>query len=198
MFIEDSAILSMIHTRASRPDAYVIGANVVNQPLSSWLHRSLGAVKPHLPDTDSHELYHYEELVSWRTSLLPSWKGSSAEFDVDSWIPPSNRKHRWLPIRGKTDHVLDHTPIMQAEYDAYTGLGWQKWSIAAQQHYSLFENLEAGEMWRYRFGMWDYRDLRMGLQFVVMTGKDINIAKPIDADDEGHFAVTMPRLLGRC
>jgi hypothetical protein len=46
--------------------------------------------------------------------------------------------------------------------------------------------------------MWDYRDLRMGLQFVVMTGKDINIAKPIDADDEGHFAVTMPRLLGRC
>lgn len=205
VFIEDTTIISMVHLRATRPDFFVVGANVINQPLSSWVHWSLGAVRPYLPEnatTWKQELSSQESTdgrkpVDWRASLLPAWSGAD-DFDIEKWEPPEGRKHRWLPVTDRRDHVLDKTPIVETQYDAYSGPGWWKWTIGAQAHYSLFENLERGEMWRYRFGLWDYRDLRMGLQFVALTGRDINLAKPIDKDDEGHLCATMPKRLGRC
>lgn len=200
VYIEDTTILGMVHTRATRPDYFVIGANVINQPLSSWVHWNLGALRPYLPETETtpeEEMgIQNDKPVDWRASLLPAWKGSP-EFTMEGWNPPENRKHRWLPVTNRLDHVLDKTPIVEALYDAYSGPGWWKWTLGAQAHYSLFENLERKEMWRYRFHTWDYRDLRMGLQFIAMTGRDLNLAKPIAQDDEGHLTVTMPKKLGR-
>lgn len=194
VYIEDGTILSMAHTRAKRSDFYLVSANVVNQPLSSWLHLSLGAVKPYLPDNGTYTMP--EGKVNWRTSRLPSWKGSP-EFDVDKWILPKNRQHRWLPVTGKKDHVLHNTPIVHTVYDAYKDQGKWKWMAAAQQHYSLLENLEKGELSRYKFHLWNYQELGMGTQFIAMTGKDINAAKPIDVADDRQLAVAMPRKIGR-
>lgn len=212
--MEDQTILSMVHTRATRPDCYIVGANVINQPLSSWLHWNLGAVRSYLPETEANDTDTAGEVSAraeraeaaravarppdWRASLLPSWKGSSYSFSMENWAAPADRKHRWLPTGRSTWHLLDETPISRTQYDAYSSPGWWDWTVGAQQHYSLFENLEMGEMSRYRFQTWDYRDNRMGLQFVVMTGRDINLAKPVHSDDEGYFTVDMPRLLGRC
>lgn len=57
--------------------------------------------------------------------------------------------HRWLPLRDNNNSIM-RTPISQTEFDTY-GNGWKSWTIAAQQHYSLFQNIEAGEMERYQF-----------------------------------------------
>jgi hypothetical protein len=133
--------------------------------------------------------------VNWRSSELPAWNGPD-DFKVFDWNPPDHQKHRWLPVKGHSDHILDHTPISETEYDAF-GNGWKKWQIAAQEHYSLFENIETDNLRQYRFGTWDFQLQRMGIQFTCMMGKDINRAKPIAADDEHHFAVTMPEETGR-
>lgn len=197
VYMEDETILSMAHTRAMRPDFYLVSANVVNQPLSSWLHLSLGAVKPYLPDNETWAPVEAESgVMNWRPSRLPSWRGPP-DFDVAKWNPPADRQHLWLPVTGKTDHLLHNTPIVHTVYDAYKDQGRWKWMAAAQQHYSLLENLERGELSKYKFHLWNYQELGMGTQLVAMTGKDINAAKPIGAAAERHFAVTMPRKIGR-
>lgn len=199
MFIEDTTILSMVHTRVTRPDYFVVGANVINQPLSSWLHWGLGVVRPYLPD---HETVHPDgnkahnpQHVDWRASSLPQWSAGKG-FNMTEWTPPEGRKHRWLPVPREAN-ILDGTPILTTTYDAYNSPGWWNWIVGAQQHYSFFENLEKDQLSRYRFQTWDYRDLRMGLQLIAITGKDINAAKPIAQDDEDYFCVKMPRKLGR-
>ncbi|QLI65158.1 uncharacterized protein G6M90_00g010680 [Metarhizium brunneum] len=197
VYMEDGTILSMAHTRAMRPDFYLVSANVVNQPLSSWLHLSLGAVRPYLPDNETWRPVEAESgVMNWRPSRLPSWRGPP-DFDVAKWNPPADRQHLWLPVTGKTDHLLHNTPIVHTVYDAYKDQGRWKWMAAAQQHYSLLENLERGELSKYKFHLWNYQELGMGTQLVAMTGKDINAAKPIGAAAERHFAVTMPRKIGR-
>lgn len=190
----------MVHTRAVRPEYYVVGANVINQPLSSWLHWGLGAVRPYLPENKTYGAKHEQSQgsVDWRASVLPQWSAPK-DFDIAGWSPPEGRKHRWLPVPNRVnDHILDGTPILTTTYDAHTSSGWWNWIVGAQQHYSFFENLEKDELWRYRFHTWDYRDLRMGIQLIAITGRDINIAKPIAQDDEDYFCVQMPRKLGRC
>lgn len=190
----------MVHTRATRPDYFLVGANIINQPLSSWLHWGLGAVHPYLPENKTfypeNSDRHGPQVVNWRASLLPKWSGPD-DFNATEWSPPEGRKHRWLPVSHGNHHVLDKTPIASTTYSAYTSSGWWNWAVGAQQHYSFFQNMERDELWRYRFHTWDYQDLRMGIQLIAITGRDINAVKPIGQDDEDYFAVKMPRKLGR-
>ncbi|KAH8121914.1 hypothetical protein FP744_10002925 [Trichoderma asperellum] len=196
VYIEDSVIPSIVTTRAEHPEYYVVSANVINQPLISWIHWNLGAIKPYMPEINkAYPAPKPGSKLDWRPSALPSWDGPD-DFNVIDWNPPDHQKHRWLPMKGRNDHILDRTPIAETEYDAF-GKGWKKWQIAAQEHYSLFDNIENDSLDQYRFKTWDFQLRRMGIQFTVMMGKDINQAKPIDADDEQHFAVTMPERTGR-
>ncbi|KHN94417.1 uncharacterized protein MAM_07733 [Metarhizium album ARSEF 1941] len=198
VFIEQDAIRSVVCTKLARPDYYVVSANVVNQPMISWIHWNLGAVRPYLPGAgEEYPAPEPGHQVDWRASALPSWNGSGGvDIDASSWNSPDGRKHRWLPVRGRPDHVLEKTPIVETQYDAF-GTGLHRWQVAAQEHYSFFENLESRELWRYKFNTWDFQRLRMGIQFIAMMGHDINAAKPIGRDDEEHFSVTMPKKLGR-
>ena len=176
-----------------RPDVYVVSANVVNQPLMSWLHWNMEAVRPYLPDTSEYAAP--EGPVDWRASKLPTWDGPS-DINASTWESPEGKKHRWLPVRGKKHHVLELTPIVDTEYDAFgTGLG--HWQIAAQEHYSFLETLEERDFWRYKYNIWDFQRKRMGIQFIAMMGADINLAKPMGQDDEHWFTVEMPNRLGR-
>ena len=163
----------------------------------SWIHWNLGAIKPYLPETgvkyrEPKEL----QTVDWRASALSAWHGDREYRNWWNWTSPDNQKHRWLPVRGKNDHVLDRTPIEHTAYDPF-GKGWSSWQIGAQEHYSFLENLENNELWRYQFHTWDFQYARVGIQFIAIMGKDINLAKPIAKDDEQHFAVTIPQKLGR-
>lgn len=148
-----------------------------------------------MPDLDKRKTVPEYSKVDWRPSSLPDWRGRN-DFTVKDWTAPEQHLHRWLPIRNKSDHILDITPIVNTEYDAF-GEGWKQWHIGAQEHYSLLENIENNELWRYKFHTWDFQYRRMGIQLIAMMGKDINIAKPIPSDDEDHFSCTMPKKLGR-
>lgn len=101
-----------------------------------------------------------------------------------------------------------HTPIIRHKHahqqwktkDGGTSPPSSTWQMAAQAHYSLLDALEANDLGRYRFGLWDFHEsstTMTGLHLVAMTGKDINAAKPICSDDARHMIVTMPRKTGR-
>ncbi len=113
--------------------------------------------------------------TNWRASLLPPWEGP-ANFTADKDYVPQTIPHRWLPL--PQGGVLDGTPIMATEYGAFTPALWH-WTLAAQEHYSFLEHLEQNELWRYKFHKWDYYYKRLGIQFMAIMGRDINMAKPL-------------------
>lgn len=196
VYMADDAITAMVCTKVAHPEYFLVSANVVNQPMISWIHHNLGAIKPYLPEVKRE----YPKLppksdFDWRASKLPSWEGPS-KFSANDWVSPEHKKHRWLPLRDQSDHILDKTPIVITEYDAF-GKGLHKWQIAAQEHYSFFEHLEDGDLWQYKFNIWDFQYKRVGIQFIAIMGHDVNAAKPIPGDDEQHLGVTAPQRFGR-
>ncbi|OBS21170.1 hypothetical protein FPOA_07508 [Fusarium poae] len=200
VFMEDSVIPSIVKKKIDHPEYYIVSANVVNQPLLSWVHWNLGAIRPYLPevDTSGKAMPLATSTVSkqeWNPLHLPPWNGPES-FSAQEW-DPEGTKHRWLPLdKGGKDHILDTTPIEVTEYDPM-GRGWTEWTIGAQEHFSFFENLGKKKLSAYKFDTWDFQYERMGIQFVALLGRDINRAKPIEADDENHFSCNMPRILGR-
>ena len=154
------------------------------------MHWHLGAIHPYLPELDppvetpSH---------TWRASELPTWK-DSALFDRHAWFDPPYQNHRWLPLG--PDYNLDGTPATILTYNK-VGPGWGNWAIAAQQHYSFFENLEKDELWRYDFGMWDYQYERLSINMIAIWGDDVVDNIPFPRDDEQFLTVTLPKKMGR-
>ncbi|KAI1072315.1 hypothetical protein LB507_003405 [Fusarium sp. FIESC RH6] len=200
VFMEDSVIPSIVKKKVDHPEYYVVSANVVNQPVLSWVHWNLGAIRPYLPEIDSSSKSVPVESSGtkkgeWSPLNLPPWNGPEA-FSLEGW-EPEGTKHRWLPVdNGGKDHILDSTPIETTEYNPM-GRGWTEWKIGAQEHFSFFENLWKKKLSAYKFGTWDFQYERMGIQFVALLGRDINRAKPIEADDENYFTCAVPRALGR-
>ncbi|KAF5969526.1 hypothetical protein FBULB1_10205 [Fusarium bulbicola] len=200
VFMEDTVIPSIVKKRLDHPEYYVVSANVINQPLLSWVHWNLGAIRPYLPEVDSEgkampSKQSGQKPLDWNPSNLPPWNGPEG-FSSENW-EHNDTTHRWLPLdEGGKDHILDTTPIEATEYNPM-GRGWTQWTIGAQQHFSFFENLWKKKLSAYKFETWDFQYERMGIQFVALLGRDINRAKPIEADDENHFSCNMPRALGR-
>ena len=115
---------------------------------------------------------------------------------ADGASEPPTTPHRWLPVKGAKN--LDGTPVRKAKYDPW-GPGWNDWTLAAQEHYSFFANMEAGEegVGRYRFGTWDMNYERLSINFIAVWGRDVHKAMPIPRDDEQHLTKDMSRKLGR-
>lgn len=195
VFMEDTVIPSIAHTKYTHPEYFIVSANIMNQPSLSWVHYHLGAVKPYLPDLSppAPPQSVAESLeVDWRASKLPAWKGND-DFLVDKDWKSAYPQHRWLPLKGQTNHTIDHTPIISTTFDAFSSGLWQ-WQVGAQEHYSFFENLEKNELFRYKFHTWDYNYTRMGIQLVALMGDDINLSKPMrEGDDEYYFSEVMPK-----
>jgi hypothetical protein len=192
--MEDTVIPSIVHTKYNHPEYYIVSANIMNQPSLSWLHYHLGAVRPYLPDLAPPAPRNQIPLtrhVDWRASTLPGWTGDedfTMPLDWKSAFPT----HRWLPLKKESNRSLDDTPIVKTGYDAFSQGLWH-WTIAAQEHYSFFENLENNELFRYKFHTWDYNYTRMGIQVVAIMGDDINLGKPMhEGDDEYYFTQIMP------
>jgi hypothetical protein len=198
VFFEDSAIPTIAYTKMMHPEYFVVSANIVNQPSLSWMHWRLGAVKPYLPEihnTKPSSVIPQDLSVSWKASDLPYWEGPE-DFNASEFHSPY-AKHRWLPIDPNSPtHNIDDTPILETSFSAFSNGLWH-WQLAAQQHYSFFENLEKNELWRYKFNMLDYVGMRMGIQFIAIMGEDINKAKPMHEDDEYYFSEVMVEKTGR-
>ncbi|KAF1812208.1 hypothetical protein P152DRAFT_397454 [Eremomyces bilateralis CBS 781.70] len=194
VFIEDSAIPSIVQTRLEHPEYYVVSANIINQPSLSWVHLHLGTIRPYMPELHSPPGVNLSALdPTWRASDLPHWTGPDNFTLTDTFAPPF-AGHRWLPCSEGT--TIDGMPASSTTYDAFSPTLFH-WTIAAQLHYSFFEHLENNELWRYKFQMWDYKYRRMGIQFIAIMGRDINAGKPLHWDDEFYFSEEMPKRLKR-
>jgi len=194
--MEDTVIPTIVHSKWHNPDVFVVSANIMNQPSLSWVHWHLGGVLPYLPELEPPPpppQVPEEIRVDWRASLLPDWTGPD-DFNMTLDYESAYKKHRWLPVRRETSNrTIDDTPIKHTGYGPFSD-GLMKWPVAAQEHYSFFENLENNELWRYKFHTWDYDYMRMGIQFIAMMGDDINAAKPLhERDDEYFFSEVMTK-----
>lgn len=209
VFIEDTTIPTLVESRLSHPERYIVSANIMNQPSLSWVHQHLGVVRPYLPELEPPDDWNTSHIVNltdynfpthgqWRASELPWWEGPS-NFNYTKFFQhrPDGAfpGHRWLPVPYK--YNADDTPIQDTSYNAFSKGLWN-WYIAAQEHYSFFEHLEHNDLYKYKFPSWDYNYKRMGIQFVAMMGDDINAGKPINQeDDEYYFSEVMPKRTGR-
>ena len=198
----------------AHPEAHAVGANIVNSPLTNWLHYHTEAVLPYLPDETVPKHSRKERNVtSWRASDLPRYAGSHSdkwelvEFDKrpeKGWEIGSKQGapydgHRWLPMADSAAN-LAITPIAAgAQYDPF-GHGLYQWHIAAQQHYSLLERLEQGATDKYWFGnkdgIWNMHYTRYNLNFIAMWGSSVNMMS-ILPDDERAITVDIPQALKR-
>lgn len=90
----------------------------------------------------------------WRPSSYPKWTGPpNFEWSLDYVPPPIYPNHRWLRVADADDHnAIDRTPVAQLVYEVW-GPSYESWAIAAQQHYSLLENIENDQLHLYKFNV---------------------------------------------
>lgn len=214
VYVHEDAIPNLIYSILKHPDAFDVSANLVNSPSLSWLHYHMGAIHPYLPERkapNSSVGPSSQASEVWRPSLLPTWEGTNMDFSIggddksDAGAPPF-QGHRWLPLRDQKNSLM-RTPISKTEFDAY-GNGWKSWAIAAQQHYSLLQNIENKEMDRYYFGrstdetdehekIYTMGDSRMNINFLCIWGDDVVENYPFGDVDEPALSWNLPQKLQR-
>ncbi|KAL8766846.1 MAG: hypothetical protein Q9209_006504 [Squamulea sp. 1 TL-2023] len=200
MFIEKSAIASLIATKVAHPEHLLISSNTINSPRLAWLHSHLGAIHPYLPET-SHSTPTNHNNTNWRPSLLPPWDGNPSSLLLPKHLPlPSTSPQRWLPLPPPYNTSLKGTPASLLSYQSSTE-GLRNWAIAAQQHYSFLQNLERNELWRYGTSnhskIWNMQGTRIQINLIAIWGDDIVDNFPVPADDERYLTVDLPKKLGR-
>lgn len=198
----------MVHTLLAHPEAHGVAANIVNSPLTHWLHYHSEAVLPYLPASNWDEA---STLSTWRASVLPRWSGEHTErwefvdrpsgrpFHIGEAGGPPSKNHRWLPM-ARTSENLMVTPIAAGrDYNPF-GRGWTEWTMAAQQHYSFLDNLEREDLGKYwagnQEGIWNMQYTRYNLNFLAMLGKSVKMME-VGGDDEESLTVTIPKALKR-
>jgi len=123
--------------------------------------------------------------------------------------------HRWLPLTQNTTSLLS-TPMSRITPDPW-GVGVHHWAVAAQQHMSLFQNIENNTLHKYWMtavpplgdGLWNMQYTRYNLNFIAVWGRDVRAGAGIYKDpktglmtstlfdDEKNITADMPRALGR-
>nr|POE99353.1 hypothetical protein CFP56_52746 [Quercus suber] len=233
----------MVHRRIDYEQPFAISANIVNSPVTAWMHYRLGAIHPYLPEPAPVRRAPGNPQT-WRASELPAHPDdadymnlqfgrtpiqsivNSAITDDDMLqrlfqdVPYSG--HRWLPLTQNTTSLL-YTPISRISTDPW-GVGVRNWAVAAQQHYSLLQNIEEDAMHKYWMaavpplgeGVFNLQYSRYNLNFIAVWGKDVvegakvrqevivesngdektKIVSEMD-DDEKNLTADMPRSLGR-
>lgn len=192
----------------AHPEAHDVAANIVNSPLTHWLHYHTEAVLPYLPETSNASR---PELTSWRASDLPRYEGQpnstwefpnkpeSGPFQVGMPGGPPSEGHRWLPME-RTSENLMLTPIASGKDYSPWGKGWTEWTLGAQQHYSLLDNMEKEDFGKYwagnQDGIWNMQYTRYNLNFLAIWGSSVKMMG-VAADDEDALTVTIPKALKR-
>lgn len=211
MWIDDDTIPRMVTTKLKNPDFLAVSANVINGPPLSFLHYHHDALHPYFPEIHKPEstgetkgsqpAQHKvakRSLPSWRPSEHPFWEGpNDFQWPLDK-EPPSDG-HRWLRV--EDDKALNRTPVAKLTYD-FWGQTYESWAIAAQQHYSLLENIEKETLENYKFSPpWNMRGERIRINALAILGDDILDTDvnnwPNNRGDEDMIALDLPKNLNR-
>lgn len=123
---------------------------------------------------------------------------------------PPTEGHRWLPLRPASQKKLAHTPYggVLRNPDFKDNQTMSSWAHSAQAHFSLFENIERGELKRYDFGssydgIWNRMYVRYNINLMAIRGSYV-AKNPIWTDkyrlrklsgDEFLFTVSIPKEL---
>jgi len=158
---------------------------------------------------------------AWRASALPEWKGEEMSFpvtgvdngktDAGEPLPADNpgappfKGHRWLPLSNGTENLW-RTLMAKSRYEQ-NGPDWGSWSLGAQAHYSLLDNIERDQLSVYHYGsgkdpkhegIWNMAYERMNINFMAIWGKDVLDNLPCETfDDELALSVQVPIKLRR-
>jgi hypothetical protein len=89
VFFAAEAISQLLKTHLAHPSYAFIQANMINQPVLSWVHHHLGIVRPYRPETELPYRLHRNNTAEkqttqakgdnqhpWRASELPLWRDS--------------------------------------------------------------------------------------------------------------------------
>jgi hypothetical protein len=212
VFIANDTIASLVQMRLGHPDYFLISANVVNQPILSWVHHHLGVVRPYRPEPRPParpQRMTNSTIFDWRASRLPSWTPSHSPSKRQDGLVPSDygipidflppfRGHRWLPPSSPSATIA--TAVTQGVLSTNGGGKWP-WTLGAQHHYSFLEHLENDALDRYRLPLWEFQHERVGMSFVCIWGADIVATRPLPGGTETELArflsVDIPQRTGR-
>ena len=180
-----------ILTPSNYQEDLLVSTNTINSPRLAWLHSHLGAIHPYLPELSPPPK---NTNISWRGSSLPPWDGNAASYNLPKHVSPPYPNHRWLPL--PSSYSLEGTPISTIDYTTSTE-ALTNWAVAAQEHYSLLQNLEKSNLDLYKFDKWDMQGVRLQVNLIAVWGDDVINNMPIPNDDEKYLTVELPRRLGR-
>ncbi|KAL2000829.1 hypothetical protein VTN02DRAFT_2568 [Thermoascus thermophilus] len=177
VFLEENTIPTIVRTKLQHPDALMVSANVIHQPVLASLHNHAGVALSYLP-----ELHHVSQparstpqrVDDWRLSDLPPWEGP-ADFRIQKEFQPPFKNHRWLL---SNDSERERTPIA-ATMHSDEGPGWSHWTVSAQRHYSFLHHLEEGDLRRYKFPLWVDPTGTVSEDFVCIWGDDVIAARTV-------------------
>ena len=203
VWMADDTIPRLVTTKISHPDYLIVSANIINSPLMGWIHYHMGALHPYFPEyngvsdspsSDNSGLSSPPARKSWKYTNYPFWEGP------DDWVfeldqkPPYNG-HRWLRLEDDTE--IHRTPVSKIEYATW-GTGLSSWAIAAQEHYSLLENLLQHRLDRYkskRVWLADYE--RLSINLIIFWADEVLDNLPMDTVDEEWLTKVLPQRLGK-
>ncbi|KAL9619262.1 MAG: hypothetical protein Q9160_006114 [Pyrenula sp. 1 TL-2023] len=202
VFLEEGTVPSLIKTRLESPEPFAISANIVNQPVFSWIHHHLGVVLPYRPELKPSARTTNTSGSArfvWRASDLPTWNGaddsdaSVMQLGVPTDFKPPFRGHRWLPMKS-SDPIS--SPLPHEVLDS-NGPGKWSWTVGAQHHYSFLDHLERRDLNRYKIPTWDFQYEPFKPSILCLWGQDIVENKPMASSDASLFSKTIPQRTGR-
>ena len=200
VWFADDAIPRVVTTKLAHPEYFIVSGNLVNSPLMGWVHYHMGALHPYFPEFGVAEdpprtldlgLSNHKP---WRYSDYPQWTGPDDWFFEITQDPPYDG-HRWLRL--KNDSLIHRTPVAEIEYKTW-GTALKSWAIAAQEHYSLLENLQNDRLDLYKFGrpwLTDYE--RLSINFMTLWADEVLDNLPMDTVDEEWLTKVLPKRLGK-
>lgn len=199
VFLDEDAIPSLIRTRVESPEPFAISANIINQPVFSWIHHHLGVVLPYRPEVKP-SVRVANASGTWRASDLPKWNGaedtetSVMQLGVSTDFKPPFRGHRWLPMKS-SDPIS--SPLPHEVLDT-NGPGTWSWTVGAQHLYSFLDHLERKDLHRYKMPLWDFQYEPFKPSVLCLWGQDIVENEPMSMSDGELFSKTIPQKTGRC
>lgn len=209
VFVADDTIPRLVTRKMQEPNLLGVSANLINNPLMSKVHYDHGAYYPYLPTYVGDELHaeyksqgkrdsQSNRTVSWRHTHHPAWVGPD-DVKLNQDEPTTGLSPTWLRMSDSQDIL--RTPVSNVTYDTW-GPGCQSWSVAAQSHLSLFENLLNDNTQVYYQNLTDiwYTDYRrLSINFIAINSNEILSYLPVDKGyvDEEWLTVVLPKRIGK-
>lgn len=206
VWIADDTIPRIVTRKLQEPEYLLVSANNINSPLMSKVHYDTGAYRPYLPLHASVPFKTHLQLATarnagdtrWRFDHYPTWTGPS-DYTLEQDTPTNGLSPVWLRL--PNDEDILRTPVRDVTYDTW-GPGVKSWSIAAQSHLSLLENIYNENTTAYHQTLddiWITDYDRLSINLVVVEANEILAHLPVDEGivDEEWITVTLPKRLGK-